>query len=385
MADSMELSVHHDTQEMFETFDLADEEQVIAELAGRVTDKFVYSFKQGGQDVTGLSYAGTNWAVREYAKQGEVIRVSPDVHFKSDPSDPDYVIVIVSAQRFMVNKETGQEIGLDTRLGTCRQAKFMKKRKFNDSGEVIGEERVEDGFFASKATSKASRNAMQALIPTDIVKKLIQKAIESKNGKAVQPRGDAKASTGKQQAQRTAPASQGTQAAPAQAPATTPPPSSPAQSAAAATPPPPPATAASAAAPAPAPAAAPAQAPAPPPPAAEASAPAPAAAKPKQDKNTMIQKFDAMLKGLYGVTDGAAARQKALPLTGTVNISEFPEDKLRTLGNALIGVTKKLNRIEGHRILANNDNKVLWEGPAPAAPAPAPAAAAPAEGEPEMF
>lgn len=162
----------------YESFELADEDQIIGELSGRVTEKYIYTFRQDGQDVTGLSYAGTNWACREYAKQGEAIRITK-VEKEPDPFDPDYVLVTVYAQRFAINRDNGKETPLDNTVVTKRQWRFMDKKKF-ENGQVVGREQVPDKFFWEKAVSKGVRNAKQALMPTDFVKKIIQRALEGK-------------------------------------------------------------------------------------------------------------------------------------------------------------------------------------------------------------
>ena len=42
----------------YKIMDNFDEEQVLAELQGHYLTEFVYSFKAGGRDVIGLSWAG---------------------------------------------------------------------------------------------------------------------------------------------------------------------------------------------------------------------------------------------------------------------------------------------------------------------------------------
>lgn len=353
---------HADAHEVFESFELADEEMILHELAGRVTDKYVYTFKEKGQEVTGLSKAGTDWAVREYAKQGEVIRVigkTPEIML--DPTDGDYIWVVVVAQRFIVNRENGKEIALDSRFGTKRQWKNMKKKKYDEGGNVVGEEIVPDPFFMEKAESKASRNALQKLIPTDFVKKMISKALELKNGRAV----SAQRSPGR--------------GAPAKPPGAT---SPPAQGVAAATPP---GTAAAPAGAAPAAPAGAAPAPAP--------APAPAAAAPvaapqqgkKISKDTLVQKFDGVLKSVFQTQDGAQVRQHLVKLTGKENVGDLDDETLRSLGNLLMSVGKKQHKMQNYQIVGG-DGKVLWNPPQPPAPPPAAAApppvAPPAEEEP---
>jgi len=362
MAESTELAVAPD-HEVFEQLDLADEQQIIAEMSGRVTDKFVYTFKQNGQNVDGLSYSGTNWACREYAKRGEVIRIV-DKSFTVDETNPEYVIVTVIAQRYAVNGETGKEVALDNTIGVKRQWRMMKKKKYDEGGREAGYEIVEDPFFWEKATSKAIRNAKQGLIPVDIVKELIKKALEKKNGQEIQTR----APQGKQGGGRAQ------QPQKPQQQASTPPPSGGASETA----PPPPSSATGT----------PQQqanpqtgqaAGTPPAPPAGSSTPPPAggAAKTPPSRDVTNQKFESVLKTALGTLDPDKAREGLKALTGISKISELPDDKLKTIGNLLNGVIKKTNRVEGHKILAVSDGKALWTGPEPAA------AATPSAGQPE--
>lgn len=336
-------------------FDLADEDQIISEMSGRVSDNYVYTFKQGGKDVTGLSFAGTNWAVREYAKQGEVIRIVGAPHVVMDPTDPDYVFVTITAQRFAVNVETGKDTALDSTIGVKRQWKMMEKRKYDDSGALTGKDLVQDSFYFEKAVSKATRNAKQALIPADFVKKLIDKAIQSKNGKTIQPRKgtqQAKVGDGTPQSQA-AP-----KAIPIQQPAT---PTQtvqtqPAQGTAM-----------------------PIQGPAPVPTTAtqqvnitqttpQAPAPGPQAPPPAIPKDVMVQKLDAVLKMVFKTQDGAIARQGLFILTGFQSPSDMEVDKIQALGNTLNAVLRSQAKVQANQIIRIQDNAILWQGPPMAGP-----------------
>jgi len=48
----------------FQIMDVRDEGQILSELKGEFLDNYVYSFKQGGRDITNLSYAGVKEAIR---------------------------------------------------------------------------------------------------------------------------------------------------------------------------------------------------------------------------------------------------------------------------------------------------------------------------------
>lgn len=351
-----------DTQHIMD-LDLADEEQIVQEMSGRASEKYIYELNQKGEDgqpVMGLSYAGTNWACRELAQQGEVIRVikQEDV---SDQLDADFIKIAVTTQRFKIDKETGRETALDSHIAGKRQPKNMTKNIW-ENGVKKGVQSVPDPFAWEKCLSKAVRNAKQALMPSDMVRKLIAKVktesgkskVQGKpTGKPVEPQG------------HSAPGAAKPAAAPASAPAAAP-------AAATAT-----APAAAAAAPAPAPA-----------PATAAPAPAPAApaseSKPKMSKDVMVQKLDAVSKMAFGTQDGGVARQKLAELTGKASPSDLSEEDLKKLGNAINAVAKKTAEVVGNNVVKTADKSVMWKGPEVAAPAPAPAPAAAAEGE-EMF
>lgn len=371
-----ELSVPAQQENVFEILDLADEEQIIAEISGRVTDKYVYSFKQSGQDVTGLSYAGTNWACREFAKQGEVIRV---IHKDSivDPINPEYIVITITAQRFVVNLETNRETPLDSTFGTKRQWTKMKKRRYDAQGNVVGEEIVEDPHFWEKGTSKAIRNAKQALIPTDMVKKLIQEALKTKNSSSVRP--------GDQRAQRQTQATKSQQAqsqGPEEPKPTATQQTSPAQAAKSAQAPQAP----------PAQTAKPEEPKAPPAQAAPAAAPARTPITPDQaivkgSKDALVQKFEVVLKKAMGTTDALLARQFLKALSGTDRINDFSEEDLTKYGRILQGIGKgqyKLAEDKSH-ITEAATGKVVWGSVPAAAPAAPPPAEEPKKGGEENY
>lgn len=334
-ADEKQLSVPQ--THAFESFDLADEEQIIAELAGRVTEKYVYELKgvkdpTTGQNVTGLSYAGTNWACREYAKRNEVIRIMGK-QMEIDPIDPNYVVVLVTAQRYATNSDTGRETALDSTLGIKRQWIKMKKNIW-ENGKVVGEEIVPDPFFWEKGFSKAIRNAKQALIPTDIIKKIIQQALKAKQAGPSRDGETLQASRGQERA-----------AAPQQPQK---------------------------------PAAAPSTAAAPPP---------AASAKPVQSKDTLIQKFEIVLKTAFNTQDGGAARQGLKKIAGTDKIGDLSESDLKKYGKVLQGVTKGTHKIadDGTHIVDAKTNEIVWGTKPEPAPAPKQETAAPAQPEEEFF
>jgi hypothetical protein len=170
----------------YEAFDMADDEQIIAELAGRVVPTYLYQVRDvDGKLVTGLSVAGVNAVCREMGRRREAIRVKAStVQLTLDPTDPEYVIAVIEAERVRVNDD-GVEVRLDTTVGVKRQSIMAEPRGKN-------KRRDKDQFSAEKAISKASRNAKRGLIPESVALQLIQAWLE-KNGDAARQLGDTEA------------------------------------------------------------------------------------------------------------------------------------------------------------------------------------------------
>lgn len=342
--ESRELSISENpVAGALERFDLADDTKIIESLSKRVATGFTY--KVNGKH--GLSSAGTLWAVREFAKQGEVYRVIGDVEIKVCPIDPDYVNVTLKVQRFFVNPGTGQEIALDSTIGHKRMSR--KAKRYLDENDKSKFEMVEDPEFTTKAITKAERNGKLKLMPKDAVVNLIAKAL----GQGQSAQGG------------TRPAPKG----PPGRPSAPPPPPTPTPPAAHTAPPPP----------------SPSSPPAPPPQSAPAATAPPAATvpppPPKMTREVMIQKLDAVSKLVFQTPDGAQARAKLAQLTGKASPSDIPDEEMKTVGNAINAVANKKAKLEGNNIIRIADGVVLWKGPAAAAPPQPPPEEPPAEEE----
>lgn len=161
----------------FSLMDTLDDKAIIAELEGRVVDTWVYHFSQDKQDIWGLSKVGVDAACREMAKLGEVIR-EIEVNFVVDPSSDGYFLFTAKAARFVVNKD-GQEIELDSAIGTKRQANHHPKGGLNK-------------FWFEQGSMKALRNARQRLISEDVRAKIM--ALAKKKGKIKDVKPDTKSS-----------------------------------------------------------------------------------------------------------------------------------------------------------------------------------------------
>ena len=142
---------------IFRTLDGLDDELIKAELESRISSVWVYSFKQGGKTITGLSKVGVDAACTEMAKSGHIIEEGLVSH-ELDPTDHEYLLFKVTATRVLVNLDTGLRIDMETVNGTKRQWTRMKAK-----GKVIG-----DPFYYEKGAMKAVRNARTRLIPEEI-------------------------------------------------------------------------------------------------------------------------------------------------------------------------------------------------------------------------
>lgn len=138
-----------------------DEALVEAEIRGEVITQFVYKFPSGGRDVIGLTYAG----VREIAKRvGRIAVEDMDIQ-----SHPESYIVVCRA------KNLDNEV---TMMGVAEQSKFLVRRDGKKDT---------DPFALQKASSKAQRNAIRALIPevqaVVLLKRWLADAGHTRNGK----------------------------------------------------------------------------------------------------------------------------------------------------------------------------------------------------------
>lgn len=346
---------------VLERFDLADDKAVIEALTGKVTQGFTYNVN-GKPD---LSSAGTFWAVREFAKHGEVLRVTGIPKIERCPFDPDYVIVTLIVQRFFVNPATGKEIALDSAVGNKRMYRKMSKTVYKN-GEPEGTELVEDPEFITKCCTKAERNGKKKLIPKDVVAQLISKVLDKKGGAPPPSRPD----RGQNRPPQQPPAVGSTQQAPS---------GSAAPPAASRTATPPPAQGAAR------PAAPPVQ-----PSGAQAAPPKPPT--PSQEAPDVLkQRFWAVLKQALNTQDEAIARGRLKAVFGADKISDLSAEFMMAVGPILQGVVTAANRWDGNRILDAATGQVVWPAnvtggaprPAPAAPPAAQPAAPPAVPAPQ--
>lgn len=152
----------------YEAMDLADEVQIIDELEGKLSpqdmETFVYSFpdKSTGRDVIGLSWKGTKATWWEFNNRKLTdMTITDNVKITQGDGFIDVAVYAFDKKR---------KIGA---WGMARGYTLMKTR----TGETI------DRFVSAKAMSKAQRNALNQLFPSDLVAKLIKEWIKKGHSK----------------------------------------------------------------------------------------------------------------------------------------------------------------------------------------------------------
>lgn len=168
-----ELAVRPDVpDDVYRAMDALDEAQIVDALMGRPSEKLVYSFGEGNDRKTGLSYEGVAEVVREMnSNRHTAIRVSPDVapvlrEVQEDDENGNTLTYIEA----LVYAEDTMNGGGD--WGTARQAKFQVFRNASRKPKL-------DPFATAKALSKAQRNAMKPLTPVVFREALIAKMLQN--------------------------------------------------------------------------------------------------------------------------------------------------------------------------------------------------------------
>lgn len=149
----------------FKAMDSLDDELIVAELEGRIIDKWVYHFpgNESQGEIWGLSKVGVDQAARLMAAKGEALR-DEEVSYQVDPTDNRFVLFTGYASRIAISKE-GHEIKLDRASGTKRQCTFIVK-----SGEVTTKPNT---FWFEQGVAKCLRNARHRLLAEKVVAELI--------------------------------------------------------------------------------------------------------------------------------------------------------------------------------------------------------------------
>ncbi len=126
----------------YDVVEQADDDAIIAMMTGQAIQDYVYSFKQGGRTVQGLTLAGIN----EAANRRGGIAVE-DIQYED--REHSWLVIVKATDTFTGN----------SRYGAYEQPKRMGNR--------------EDPFAFTKAVHKAQRNAIKQLLPVPIIKEVL--------------------------------------------------------------------------------------------------------------------------------------------------------------------------------------------------------------------
>ena len=127
-----------------------DDEQIVESMKGAAIQDYVYSFKQGGRTVQGLTMAGVNEAAN--------LRGLEIVDLEYTETETTWRAV---AKAF------------DSQTGNSRYGAFEQPKETGGRA---------DPFAFTKAIHKAQRNALRQLIPVPIIKQVISHYTQSQRG-----------------------------------------------------------------------------------------------------------------------------------------------------------------------------------------------------------
>ena len=139
----------------YEVIDQADDRAIIEMMTGQTIQDYVYSFKQGGRVVEGLTLAGINEAAN---RRGGI--VVEDIQFEEKEGS---WIAIVKAT--------------DTFTGSSRYGAFEQPKKTGSR---------DDPFAFTKAIHKAQRNAVKQLLPVPIIREVLNYYLHGKKPPSLQ-------------------------------------------------------------------------------------------------------------------------------------------------------------------------------------------------------
>ena len=126
----------------YEVVDQVDDQAIIELMTGQTIQDYVYSFKQGGRTVEGLTLAGINEAAnRRGGIQIEEVKYEEREH------------------SWLATAKAVDTITGSSRYGAYEQAKMTGSRQ--------------DPFAFTKAIHKAQRNAIKQLIPVPVIREVL--------------------------------------------------------------------------------------------------------------------------------------------------------------------------------------------------------------------
>lgn len=122
--------------------DQRDDQEIVQMMTGQAIDAYVYSFRQGGRTVEGLTLAGVN----EAANRRGGIQVEEAEY---EDREHSWIAVVKATDTLTGN----------SRYGACEQPKKQSGR--------------DDPYAFTKAVHKAQRNAVKQLLPTPVIQEVI--------------------------------------------------------------------------------------------------------------------------------------------------------------------------------------------------------------------
>lgn len=125
-----------------EVIDTVDDHAIVEMMTGQTIRDYVYSFKQGGRVVEGLTLAGIN----EAANRRGGIQVN-----KIDYKETEYSWIAIAE-------------AIDTMTGSSRYGAFEQPKM--NGGRL-------DPFAFTKAIHKAQRNAIKQLLPVPVIREVL--------------------------------------------------------------------------------------------------------------------------------------------------------------------------------------------------------------------
>jgi hypothetical protein len=156
---------------IFEEADRLDEDQIIAELKGKVIEEYFYEIpdKTTGKVTIGLSWAGTKWMAAKSADEGHPLSVE-HVEIIESPDGLTYRAIAT-----VKDLNTGQKLqGVYEQDRLLRRGVWEGKKKVGEeivmtpvfkNGAKIGEEQARNQFAYTLAGSKAQRNGLRHFMP----------------------------------------------------------------------------------------------------------------------------------------------------------------------------------------------------------------------------
>ena len=157
MAETTELVPVDDNVEVL---DKVDDQSIINMMTGQAIQDYVYSFKQGGKTVEGLTLAGVN----EAANRRGGLFVESVTYEEKDTS-------------WLVLAKAVDNVSGNSRFGAYEQSKKMGNR--------------EDPHAFTKAIHKAQRNAIKQLLPLAVIKQVLNFYLHPDSQTKQLPKGEA--------------------------------------------------------------------------------------------------------------------------------------------------------------------------------------------------